>query len=212
VRPETALFLFSLTDTMARPWLDAGYRCYCVDIQHPTGFNWDGNLCRVGIDIREFRLSMLGQDLDRLCFGFGFTPCTHTAVSGARWFRGKGLRKLAEAVELFACTAEILEEAGVPYGIENPASTISTYWRKPDYSFQPWNYGDMWTKPTYIWASKDFKMPPFVYTEMPAEVDTKKIWYASPGPDRANFRSETPPNFAACTFQANAPHLELACA
>jgi hypothetical protein len=30
--------------------------------------------------------------------------------------------------------------------IENPVSTVSTYWRKPDYTFDPCDYGDAYQK------------------------------------------------------------------
>lgn len=37
-----------------------------------------------------------------------------------------------------------------------------------------------------------------------------RIHYASPGPDRANFRSATPKGFARAVFDANAKILEAA--
>ena len=63
-------------------------------------------------------------DRERIAFVSAFPPCDHLAVSGARWFKGKGLRRLAVSVEMFATAAEFCEWAGAPYMIENPVSNI----------------------------------------------------------------------------------------
>lgn len=203
-----AVFLFNRTDNMALPWAEAGYVCHCIDLQN------DGSVTQVGsgfivrekADVREF---IQYQSPGDYAFGVAFTPCTDVAVSGARWFKGKGLRKLAEAIELFACSAEFLGEICGPYMIENPVSTISTYWRKPDYRFHPWNYGDLWDKQTCLWTGNGFVMPPYLHNAKPAGVDTKRIHHASPGPERANLRSETPPLFARAVFEANSTVLAM---
>lgn len=39
---DAAIFLFDVTGIMARPWLDAGYECYIVDIQHPVAYEMGG--------------------------------------------------------------------------------------------------------------------------------------------------------------------------
>ncbi len=149
-----ALFLFNVTDTMAQPWADAGITCWCVDLQHPKGERRDGNIIRVGADVMRYTPPMR-----RYAFGFAFPPCTDLAVSGARWFAGKGLYALADAITLFARATEVMEALDAPYGIENPVSTISSYWRKPDYSFDPCDYAgypggetDTYTKKTCLWT------------------------------------------------------------
>jgi hypothetical protein len=151
---------------------------------------------------------LLGSHQQDVAFVAAFVPCDHMSVSGARWFKGKGLRKLSYAIELTAHAAELCEASGAPYMIENPVSTLSTYWRKWDYKFEPWQYGDLWTKPTCLWTGGGFVMPAKVHETMPPGVDLKKIHYASPGPERANLRSETPPLFSGAVFQSNAPHLK----
>ena len=45
---------FDLTTTLVQPWADAGYLCYCVDLQHPPGETREGNIIRVGTDVREW--------------------------------------------------------------------------------------------------------------------------------------------------------------
>lgn len=196
--------LFDVSGVMVKPWRDAGYECWVVDIQHQEGVHRgvDG-IIRVGADLTKPVPGAVPRE--GVAFVAAFPPCTHLAVSGARWFKGKGLRALEESVACFATAAEFCEQTGAPYCIENPVSTISTYWRKPDYTFHPWHYGDMYTKKTCLWTGGGFVMPEVLYREQPACVDTKKIHYASPGEGRAGFRSQTPGGFAQTVFEANAP-------
>src|SRR5688572_32000444 len=107
---------------MAEPWAAAGLRCYCVDIQHPPGERRVGNIIFVGADVRHW----YPPNDERPVFVACFPPCTDLAVSGARWFPSKGLRRLARAIELFAVAKEFCEWADCPFQIENPVSTISS--------------------------------------------------------------------------------------
>lgn len=153
---DIVLSLYDLTGNMARPWAEAGYTAVLVDMQHKPGIEHDGNVIRIGADIRNGW--MPPRDIvDRIAFVSAFPPCDHLAVSGARWFKGKGLRKLALSVDLFATAAELCEWIGAPYMIENPVSTISSYWRKPDATFHPHHFtllepDDNYTKATCLWT------------------------------------------------------------
>lgn len=74
-------------------------------------------------------------------------PCTHLAVSGARWFKDKKQEQL-EALEFVRC----LLNAPIPHiCLENPVSIISTQIRRPDQIIQPWQYGHEETKTTCLW-------------------------------------------------------------
>ena len=194
-RDSIVLSLFDHTTNFVRPWADAGFLCYCVDLQHPTGEQWEGNIVRVGADLQEY-LPPRG----RYVFCAAFPPCTHLAVSGARWFRGKGLGKLAESIGLFHRATQICAWTGAPYLVENPVSTISTYWRPPDFTFDPCDYGDPWTKKTCLWTGGGFVMPQKRRVE---PVLGSLIHRLPPGPDRANLRSATPAGFARAVFEAN---------
>ncbi|QMV32327.1 hypothetical protein T2_00010 [Ralstonia phage Elie] len=35
---------FDKTGNMVKPWAEAGYLCYCVDLQHAPGERRDGNI------------------------------------------------------------------------------------------------------------------------------------------------------------------------
>jgi len=190
--------LFDYTGNIVKPWAEAGHLCYCVDVQHSAGETRDGNIIRVGADVRDW----LPPRGDVEIF-FAFPPCTDVAVSGARWFKDKGLGALIQALQLFDVSVKLAEWSGAPYMIENPVSTVSTYWRKPDFKFHPWMYGDLFTKETWLWTGNGFRMPWPQY-ETPPEGTTQKIWLMPPSEDRANKRSETPMGFARAVFAANA--------
>ena len=84
--------------------------------------------------------------------------------------------------------------------IENPVSTISSYWRKPDYSFNPNDYGDPYTKKTCLWVGNGFIMPD--KTPVPA-TEGSAMWKLPPSPERAALRSKFPRGAALAFFKAN---------
>lgn len=140
---DVVISLFDYTGIMVKPWLDAGYTCYIVDLQHKTGIHPDTKnprLIRIGADIRHGWLPPK-ETVGRIAFVMSFPECTNVAVSGAVHFLKKGPRALALSLDLFATSKEIGEWSGAPYAIENPISTFSTYCGKPDHIFDPFEYG-----------------------------------------------------------------------
>jgi len=194
---------FDLTGNMVKPWAEAGYTCYCVDIQHPEGETVDGNIIYVGVDIRRW-LPPYGK---QIIFQSFFPPCTDLATSGARWFKEKGLPRLVDALDLFCVAIRLAEWSAAPFIIENPVSTVSNYWRKPDYIFNPNEYAgylggedDTYTKRTCLWTGNGFIMP----SQKPLPPTKGSMMYQiPPGVDRANLRSKTPIGFARAVFEAN---------
>jgi hypothetical protein len=209
--PKIALFLFDVSGIAAKPWLDAGYECWCVDIQHPValgtgGITREGNLVKVHADLTRPWLPPF--DRSRVAFVAAFPPCDHLAVSGSRWFKGKGLRALSLSVAMFATAAELCEWIGAPYIIENPVSTISSYWRKADYIFSPDQYtgyhtDDNYTKTTCLWTGNGFVMPAPLRDDTLGPPDDR-IHKCPPGPERHNIRSASPLGFFRAVFEANA--------
>jgi site-specific DNA-cytosine methylase len=115
-------------------------------------------------------------------------PCTHLAVSGARWFKDKQ-REQAEALEF----VRTLMDAPVPrICIENPISIISSRIRKPDQIIQPWQFGHGETKATCLWLKN---LPPLGPTNI-VEGREAKVHRMPPGPDRWKERSRTYPGIA----------------
>jgi hypothetical protein len=116
----------------------------------------------------------------------------------------KGIPQLCDALTLFNACYFAGSYSGAPFMCENPSGVIPTHFRKADYTFHPWNYGDDYQKLTCLWTGNGFIMPPKQITVKP-EGTTQKIWDMSPGKDRANERSKTPAGFARAVFQANRP-------
>ena len=221
---DVAVFLFDLTGIMAQPWLDAGYTCYIVDIQHPSGVHQDKKeplLFRVGADLRHGWLPP-SEIVGRIAFVGAFPECTNVAVSGAAHFLNKGPRSLSLSLDLFATSKELGDWSGAPYFIENPVSTFSTYCGKPDYVFNPYEYGgylpeddrhprwpeyiaarDAYPKKTCLWVGNGFVMPEKkpVTPEDGYSRQHKKLGGKSQ--KTKNIRSATPRGFARGVFEAN---------
>ena len=110
-------------------------------------------------------------------------PCTHLAVSGARWFKGKQ-REQSEALEF----VRRLLDAPIPkLALENPISIISSRIRKPDQIVQPWQFGHGEVKATCLWLKNLPKLRP---TEI-VEGRIARVHRAPPTPDRWKIRSRT---------------------
>lgn len=74
-------------------------------------------------------------------------PCTHLAVSGARYFYKKQ-KEQQEALEF----VNILLNAPIDrIALENPVSIISSRIRKPDQIVQPYMFGHPESKKTCLW-------------------------------------------------------------
>jgi hypothetical protein len=201
-----ALFLYCLNEETCLPWLEAGWECWIVDIQHPAGVHRsERGVFKVGADMLWWAPPR--QIVGRIRFMGAFPPCDHLAVSGARWFAGKGLGMLSDAVRLFERAAHWCEWSEGPYFVENPVSNISSHWRKPDHSFSPEQFTqlcaeDNFTKKTCLWTGGGFVMPQ-ACPDLTLGPPDDRIHKAPPGPDRANFRSKTPLGFMRAVFAAN---------
>lgn len=210
----TVLSLCDLTGNMVRPWIDAGYECWCVDIQHPRGITEDGKLHRVGADIHELYRGHWWLPAEASVV-FAFPDCTYLTISGNRWQRARGPGCVGRGL-LFADACWRLAIAyGCPWMMENPAvGRLSTAWCKPDHKFHPWEYAgylpdyqtDNTTKNTGLWVGNGFVMP----EKRPApEPHRHDCFEAPPSDDRADLRSVTPMGFALAVFQANGRRSEV---
>lgn len=166
MKRDTVVCLFDDSGNLFDDWIAAGYTVMCVDLM-PL----EARIPRAGVVhvLADLRFPLVPPvDHTRVAFVSAHPPCSHLAVSGARWFRGKGLRALSESVAMFATAAEYCDSTGAPYCIENPISTISTYWRPADHAYDPWQYSgyepaDYYTKRTNLWTGGGFVMPPPCY-------------------------------------------------
>ena len=83
-------------------------------------------------------------------------PCTHLAVSGARWFKDKQEEQAQALLFVQALMNAPIEKIA----IENPVSIISSRIRKPEQVIQPWMFGHGETKATCLWLKNLPKLFP----------------------------------------------------
>ena len=110
-------------------------------------------------------------------------PCTHLAVSGARWFH----KKESEQKEALDFVRRLLSAPINHIAIENPISVISSKIRKPDQIIQPWMFGHGETKATCLWLKN---LPPLQPTEI-VEGRENKVHKMPPSEHRWKLRSLT---------------------
>lgn len=144
------------------------------------------------VDVSE----LLKMDWDCV---LAFPPCTHLAVSGARWFDEKKRNGQQQMGIGFFLQFTALDH--VPcVAIENPVGIMSNIYRKPDQVIQPYMFGHTETKATCLWLKG---LPPLKETnnvkeqmEQMDKRDIERVHYMSPGADRARLRSKTYPGVA----------------
>lgn len=234
--------LYDYTGEALKPWAKNGYECYAFDIQHTSNpiqwFYGDdgvyGNIRYRYADLHD-RKTLLDLEMDfklkalqgeRIVFGMAFPVCTDLAVSGAAHFKRKeeanpGFQD--KAVRHAVRCARLFNELGIPYFIENPVSVLATKWRKPDYSFHPYEYGeyipddeaehprwpdyiapkDAYTKKTCLWTSKSFRMPHRLPTCKPNGYSAQHLKLGGKSKRTKDIRSATPRGFATAVYEFN---------
>lgn len=148
------------------------YAASCDLLSTESGASGDHYQC----DVKE----LLDHDWDLM---IAHPPCTHLAVSGARWFKNKQIEQ-AQALDF----VRLLLDAPISkIALENPISIISSHIRKPDQIIQPWQFGHGETKATCLWLKN---LPKLIPTKI-VEGREPKVHHMSPGPNRWKERSRT---------------------
>jgi len=112
-----------------------------------------------------------------------FPPCTHLAVSGARWFKDKQKEQAAALAFVWK-----LLNCSIPrIALENPIGVISTRIEKPTQIVHPWQFGHGETKATCLWLKN---LPKLIPTNI-VEGRTPRVHHESPSADRWKNRSRT---------------------
>ncbi len=161
----------------------------------------DGSPDHLQCDVRDFLDPYwTGYQWDLL---IAHPPCTHLAVSGARWFKDKQ----EEQAEALNFVHELLAAPVPRICLENPISIISSRIRKPDQIIQPWQHGHGETKATCLWLKN---LPKLVPTNIVAGRHAR-VHREPPGPDRWKNRSRTFAGIAAAMAAqwGNLEELEL---
>jgi hypothetical protein len=139
-----------------------------------------------GEHIQADVLSVLDSGWDLM---IAHPPCTHLAVSGARWFGEKRVEQ-SEALDF---VRKLLDAPIQRIALENPISIISSHIRKPDQIIQPWQFGHGEVKATCLWLKG---LPKLKSTQI-VEGRVARVHRESPGPERWKNRSRTLEGIAA---------------
>lgn len=224
------LSFFDESGNMLRPWMENGFRCVAVDIKnkgnienHKSG----GFIKYVNIDL-SVELSLIANAV--FYFGkpkiiFGFPPCTDLAVSGACHFASK-LKKdpfvFEKALYLAKVVPSLASVLQIPWMIENPVGKLSTLWRKPDFIFNPYEYGgylphndvhprypdyikprDAYPKKTCLWFGNGFVVPKKQPVPVAPGYSEQHKKLGGKSEKTKTIRSETPRGFARAVFMHN---------
>ena len=157
-----------------------GHEAYSCDIEPCSGGHPEWHLQVDALELLKMKWDMI----------LAFPPCTHLAVSGARYFEQKrkdGRQQAAIDFFMQFANADCSKIA-----IENPVGIMSTYYRKPDQIIQPWQFGHGETKRTCLWLKG---LPPLVPTNI-VDGREQRIWKMPPSADRAKERAKTFPGVA----------------
>ena len=231
--------LYDFTGEALKPWAEAGYTCHAFDIQHDeTGwvdrFDGGGSIRFHKADLHDHNTlnAIHSAFADKpVVFGMAFPVCTDMAVSGARHFKRKAEANPSfqdEAVSYAVWCARLFNSLHVPYFVENPVSVLATKWRKPDYSFHPYEYGeylsdaeavhprwpdyiaerDAYTKKTCLWTGNGFRMPTKIPTCKPTGYSTQHLKLGGKSQRTKDIRSATPRGFAKAVYEFNSQTVE----
>lgn len=175
---KTVLSLCDYSGVWSQPYRDAGYNVIQVDLQH-------------GQDLRllEYPGHMYGV--------LAAPPCTVFCRAGATYWHLWGDDKIIDGIALVdACLRFVAMCQPRFWALENPPGRLHRFLGPPQYSFQPWEFGDPWTKQTYLWGkfNKPKKKP------VKPTIKNRTNGFSS---SARNARSETPVGFAKAFFEAN---------
>lgn len=214
--------LFDGSGIMGFPWAEYGHAVYCFNSSSGNHGEYVGRKehpCVHHVDMwidSDFMEKCEKLGIPAPDFVFAFPDCTELAVSGAKHESHTSLISVDNA----KMVQEIAESFGARWMVENPVGKMSTAWRKPDYYFDPYEYGgymhggeesfhpkmpayDGYTKKTCIWASKDFVMPNKKLGPINIGFFWGWRWLGGNSTRTKQLRSLTPRGFARAVFLAN---------
>lgn len=119
-----------------------GHEAYSCDILPCSGGHPEWHRQCDVIDVLDYNW----RDFDMM---IAFPPCTHLAVSGARWFPEK-IRdgRQQQGIDFFM---GLVNSPIEKIAVENPVGIMSTKYRKPDQIINPFQFGDPTPKKTCLW-------------------------------------------------------------
>ena len=180
-----------------------GHEAYSCDIQEPSGGHPEWHILGDVLSLLNGSCAfqtMSGAEhhIEKWDMMIAFPPCTHLAVSGAKWFAEKqadGRQQAAVDFFMRFTRADCHRIA-----IENPVGIMSTKWRKPTQIIQPWMFGHPEKKTTCLWLKGLQNLVPTddvsEYMNTLPRNKQERLHYLPPSKDRSKLRSKTFPGIA----------------
>jgi len=169
----------------SRPYEEAGYEVVRVDIQH-------------GEDVR------LMTHRDEPVYGILMaSPCTHFAASGARWWEAKGQVAVLEGLAIVdACLRAVAIYRPTWWAMENPVGRLRDFLGPPAFTFDPFDFGDGYSKRTHLWGHFTPPVPILCPSAVAVEPTLGSKMHRMSSRNK-NGRSMTPVGFSRAFFEAN---------
>ena len=150
-------------------------------------------------------------------------PCTEFSVLNCR--AEPRQRDEVSGMEIVNACLRIIKQCNpIFWALENPRGYLRKYLGIPPLTFQPWYYGDPWTKATDIWGNFSPPQriyqnwddvpklplytrpgrgkPNFAFLHKSAWEELPQLHFHKPETD-AEFRAMTPPGFAKAFYESN---------
>ena len=157
-----------------------------LDLCGGTG-SWSRPYKEAGYDVRLITLpehDVLTYEPPDGVYGIlAAPPCTEFSVLNCK-AEARERKPEIGMVAVTACLRIIAMCRPHWWALENPVGHLREYMGRPALTFQPWEYGDPWTKRTDIWG--DFTPPQKLYDRW-EDVPDKLPLYARPGRGKPNF-------------------------
>ncbi|PZR93583.1 MAG: DNA cytosine methyltransferase [Stutzerimonas stutzeri] len=199
-RDKIVISLFDLTGSWSRPWEEAGYQVYRFDIQADAQM---GDVNNFSVEFfNDWFGSFDGLDIYAI---LAACPCTDFAVSGAKHFAAKDRDgRTAASIRLVEQTKAVIDyfQPSI-WAVENPVGRIEELGSLPRWrlSFDPYHFGDTYTKKTLIWGRFNADLP--IAPVEPVEGSKMHKKFGGKSLKTKNARSETPEGFSYGFFLAN---------
>ena len=178
-----------------------------LDLCGGTGA-WSKPYAEAGYDVRNITLpewDLLDETTVKHCvtlksYGILFAvECTPWCAAAARWWKTRTSDEIYYYARLLVKGLRIIMQTNpVFWAVENPVGKMRGFLGDPNFKFDPCDFGDTYTKKTYLWGRFN---PPAKNPVKP--VGKNFIWTMPPGPDRPKRRSITPAGFSRAFFEAN---------
>ena len=189
-----------------------GHNAFSCDIIPCSGGHPEWHIMQDVLPLLNGRCSFKTMDgIEHSIYGkwdmiIAHPPCTRLCNSGQRWlywgdeeYRLKKKKEQEQAIDFFLK----FTKADCPrIAIENPMGIMSSLYRKPDFTYNPYDFeNETECKKTGIWLIGDIQpLKPTRKEPLPKEQRTHGIWKAHFGdkklawndPETAKLRSKTP--------------------